>query len=88
MLKAAGFSLEDIKSLITDKIKADKETEALKIQADKETEALKIQAETKALEIEAETKALKIEADKDAKIKIELAKINASNSLVIFFLYS
>ena len=75
MLKAAGFSLEDIKSLITDKIKADKETEALKIQADKETEALKIQAETKALEIQ---------ADKEAKIKIELAKINASKSQVIY----
>ena len=77
MLKAAGFSLEDIKSLITDKIKADKETEALKIQADKETEALKIQADK-------ETKALEIEADKEAKIKIELAKINASKSQVIY----
>ena len=39
------LSLEDIKSLITDKIKADKETEALKIQADKETEALKIETD-------------------------------------------
>jgi len=75
-LKAAGFSLEKIKSLITDKIH--KETKAL------EVEALKIQAETKALEIEAETKALEIQADKEAKIKIELAKINASKSQVIF----
>ena len=65
-LKDAGLSSEEIKSIITNKIQADKETEALKIQADKET------------------KALKIEADKDAKIKIELAKINASKSQVIY----
>ena len=42
-----------------------------------EVEALKIQADK-------ETKALEIQADKEAIIKIELAKINASKSQVIY----
>ena len=71
-LKDAGLSSEEIKSIITKAL----EVEALKIQADKETKALEI----KALEI----KALEIQADKEAKIKIELAKINASKSQVIY----
>jgi hypothetical protein len=68
-LKDAGLSSEEIKSIITNKIH--KETKAL------EVEALKIQADK-------ETKALEIQADKEAKIKIELAKINASKSQVIY----
>ena len=78
--------------------KKDTETEALRIQAGKEVkiEELKIKAETEALKIqadkEAKTEALKIQADKETETlriqaykEISLAKINASNSLVIFF---
>ena len=76
-LKDLGLSSEEIKSLITEKIQADKETKALEKQI-QSAEAIK------ALEIAEATKALEIQSVKDTKI--EIAKINASKSQVIFFL--
>ena len=75
-LKGLGLPFEVIKSLITEKIQADKETKALEkqIQSAEEIKALEIQS------AEA-TKALEIQSAKD----IKLAKINASKSQVIFF---